>query len=381
MSEPTSPDEHVPDAVLDELAQAFSSADTPVSPPRPSAPAPAPASAPTSASAPAPARATIVISAPELPDTMYLDEAIAPAERLDPREVAAAERLGLADGAGDGFPEAPAIVIGNELDSSGAFDAVALPKRSMDPRVRERRAAVRKERSRRRLIWVGAIAGVIVVVVGALALLSSSLFSVKKIEVQGATYSAARYGAQLDGVLQSMRGQAVLTLDTRAAERDLEKIPWIERAYVTTHFPNSVFVDVRERRPLATFAGSDGRYRVIDREGRVLDVIESRPVDYMLLTGPGPDTDPGEFAGEPFAIAAQLVAALPAEIRTVTESASVDASTGDLGLHLTPNVDVHLGGIDRIDAKLARLLQRVREGLDGVTRIDVSSDGISVTGG
>ena len=142
-----------------------------------------------------------------------------------------------------------------------------------------------------------------------------------------------------------------------------------------------MFVDVRERRPLATFAGSDGRYRVIDREGRVLDVIESRPVDYMLLTGPGPDTDPGDMAGEPFAIAAQLVAALPAEIRTVTESASVDASTGDLGLHLTPNVDVHLGGIDRIDAKLARLLQRVREGLDGVTRIDVSSDGISVTGG
>ena len=378
VSEPTSPDEHVPDAVLDELAQAFSSADTPVSAPRPPTPAPAPA--PTSASAPAPARATIVISAPELPDTMYLDEAIAPAERLDPREVAAAERLGLADGAA-GFPEAPAIVIGNELDSSGAFDAVALPKRSMDPRVRERRAAVRKERSRRRLIWVGAIAGVIVVVVGALALLSSSLFSVKKIAVQGATYSAARYGAQLDGVLTSMRGQAVLTLDTRAAERDLEKIPWIERAYVTTHFPNSVFVDVRERRPLATFAGSDGRYRVIDREGRVLDVIESRPVDYMLLTGPGPDTDPGDMAGEPFAIAAQLVAALPAEIRTVTESASVDASTGDLGLHLTPNVDVHLGGIDRIDAKLARLLQRVREGLDGVTRIDVSSDGISVTGG
>jgi cell division septal protein FtsQ len=173
----------------------------------------------------------------------------------------------------------------------------------------------------------------------------------------------------------------VLLVDTMAAERALEEIPWIERAFVTTDFPNRVLVDVRERLPVAVLVGSDGRYRVIDRDGRVLDVLDGRPRDYMLITGPAPDVEPGELAGEPFALAAQLVNALPAEIRALTESVSVDATTGDFGLAFTGGIDVRLGSFDRIDSKLARLLQRVREGLDGIVGIDVSTDEISdITG-
>ena len=110
-------------------------------------------------------------------------------------------------------------------------------------------------------------------------------------------------------------GEPVLLVDTLAAERELESIPWIERAFVTTDFPDRVLIDVRERRPLATFRGSDGRYRVIDRDGRVLGVLDGRPTDYMLLDGPAPDTERGGLAGTPFAAAAQMVGALPAEIR------------------------------------------------------------------
>jgi hypothetical protein len=132
---------------------------------------------------------------------------------------------------------------------------------------------------------------------------------------------------------------------------------------------------------VAALVGSDGRYRVIDRDGRVLDVLDGRPRDYMLVTGPAPDVEPGELAGEPFALAAQLVSALPAEIRALTESVSVDATTGDFGLAFTGGIDVRLGSFDRIDSKLARLLQRVREGLDGIVGIDVSTDEISdITG-
>jgi cell division protein FtsQ len=312
------------------------------------------------------ARSTIVIGGgEELPDTVYLDDVIEGGDRRD-----------AADG-GVGRT----ILIGNDLDVSGAFDAVPVPNRQMDPRVRERRIAVKRERGRRRLIIVGSIAGVVVLLVAALAVLSSSLFAVERVDVQGATYSQDRYPDEFQAVVDGLLGEPVLLVDTMSAERDLEQIPWIERAFVTTDFPNRVLIDVRERLPVAALVGSDERYRVIDRDGRVLDVLDGRPRDYMLITGPAPDVEPGELAGEPFALAAQLVNALPAEIRALTESVSVDATTGDFGLAFTGGIDVRLGSFDRIDSKLARLLQRVREGLDGIVGIDVSTDEISdITG-
>jgi cell division protein FtsQ len=312
------------------------------------------------------ARSTIVIGGgEERPDTVYLDDVIEGGDRRD-----------AADG-GVGRT----ILIGNDLDVSGAFDAVPVPNRQMDPRVRERRIAVKRERGRRRLIIVGSIAGVVVLLVAALAVLSSSLFAVERVDVQGATYSQDRYPDEFQAVVDGLLGEPVLLVDTMSAERDLEQIPWIERAFVTTDFPNRVLIDVRERLPVAALVGSDGRYRVIDRDGRVLDVLDGRPRDYMLVTGPAPDVEPGELAGEPFALAAQLVSALPAEIRALTESVSVDATTGDFGLAFTGGIDVRLGSFDRIDSKLARLLQRVREGLDGIVGIDVSTDEISdITG-
>jgi cell division protein FtsQ len=306
----------------------------------------------------------------ELPDAVYLDAAAE--ERL--RDV-------------HGTPE-PArsggsmIVIGDELDSSGAFDAVEVPTRSMDPRVRARRIAVKRAAGKRRLLWVAAAALVIILIVGTLAVFSSSLFAVEDVRVQGATYTEFYDDAALQAVVEDLTGEPILLVDTLEAERRLELIPWIERAIVTTDFPHSVMIDVRERQPLAAFQGTlDGRYRIIDREGRVLDVIDGRPADYMLITGQAPDVERGALAGAPWAAAAQLVAALPSEIRNITTSASVDAGTGDLGLQLQPAVTVRLGGFAGVDAKLARLLQAVRDGLLGIVSIDVSTAEVSVTRG
>jgi cell division protein FtsQ len=213
-------------------------------------------------------------------------------------------------------------------------------------------------------------------------------------------------GARLQAVIDELQGEPVLLVDTLAAERELESIPWIERAFVSTDFPDRVIIDIRERLPLATFQGSDTRYRVIDRDGRVLSVLDGRPTDYMLLTGPAPDTEAGDLAGAPFAAAAQMVSALPAEIRALTTTASVDATTGDLGLMMMPPapvvtgedgqttvpstgepfdeddlIEVRIGSSVGLDGKLARLLQLIRDGLDGVVRIDVSTNEVSVTKG
>ena len=52
---------------------------------------------------------------------------------------------------------------------------------------------------------------------------------------------------------------------------------------VTTDFPHGAKIEIRERRPMVAYLAADGRYRVLDGNGRVLDVIAGRPVDYLEL--------------------------------------------------------------------------------------------------
>jgi cell division protein FtsQ len=314
--------------------------------------------------APTPARKLIAIDDDDRPDALYLDEESG--SRL--REV----HTGDDDSSGG-----RSTIIIKDLDESGSIETLATRTTgSMDPRVRARRIAVRRAKGRKRLIWVAIAAAILLVLVGAVAVLASSLFDVRTIDVQGAVYTDPQ---QLSTIVDGLKGDAILLVDTRQIEHQLEGIAWVESARVSTHFPHTVFVDIRERKPIATFAGSDGKFRVIDRDGRVLDVVDGVPIDYMLVTGANPDVDRGQFAGQPFPSAAQLAIALPGEIRALTESIGVDATGGDLTLQLHNDLKVQLGPDSDLSSKLVRLLSEVRGGLDGVCGLDVSTSEIART--
>ncbi len=310
-------------------------------------------------------RRVIVIEDSDQPDTVYLDEE-------------AEQRLRDTHGsAGEG--DRSTIVI-DDLDAAGGDAATAAPSSSIDPRLRARRIAVRRAEGRRRLVWVAVVAAVVLVAVGTVAVFASSWFAVTQVDVEGAVYTDPE---RLQAVVDDLMDTPVLLVDTRAAERELESIPWVETARVRTDFPHRVVIEIREREPVATFQGADGRFRVIDRDGRVLDVLDGNPIAYMLLTGDHPDTDQGLFAGPPYKAAAQLVIALPGEIRRMTTSVGLDNVTGSLSLVLEApgdghEIDVHLGDASALPDKLARLLQVVHRGLDTISRIDVSTGEVSV---
>jgi cell division protein FtsQ len=54
-------------------------------------------------------------------------------------------------------------------------------------------------------------------------------------------------------VIDDLEGEPVLLVDTEAVEAKLESVPWVESARVRTDFPHTVFIDIRERRPVASF--------------------------------------------------------------------------------------------------------------------------------
>lgn len=242
-------------------------------------------------------------------------------------------------------------------------------------RFRLRRIAVRREEGRRRLRWFTVlglgIAGIILV----LLLLTSPLLSVRKVEVEGVVYANPELVAS---IVDSIDGEPILTVDLDAAEDKLLMIPWVRQARVSMHLPSRVTIEVVERAPIAFFRSVDGFNRVIDRDGRVLDVIEGDPVDFTPIIGTGPNLSAGQNTEQPFLGAAELINALPSELRSRLLTVTVSPE-GEVSLALTNDVEVLFGRPDDFQAKLVGVVNEIkRQGSRRYAIIDVSSGQPSV---
>lgn len=65
-------------------------------------------------------------------------------------------------------------------------------------------------------------------------------------------------------------GAPLLAFDGEAARRRVEALGWVREATVERRFPDTVFLRIVERQPLALWQ-RDGRLVVVDREGVVID--------------------------------------------------------------------------------------------------------------
>lgn len=242
-------------------------------------------------------------------------------------------------------------------------------------RFRERRIAARRAEGRRRLRVVVVVGVVVTVIVGALVLLASPILSIRTIDVEGVVYADAE---RVGEVVASLRGDPILTADLNAAERALESIAWVREARVSMHLPRRVSIQIAEREPIGFFRAVDGFNRVIDVEGRVLDVIEGDPVDFPPIQGTGPNLSPGDFVGQPFLGAAQLVNALPRDLRSRLVSMATTPE-GEVSFLLSGEVTVQFGRPDRFQDKLVALINEMkRQGSRSYSIIDVSSGEASV---
>ena len=213
-------------------------------------------------------------------------------------------------------------------DDSGPVPATAPAGAS---RFRQRRIAIRRAAGLRRLRWFSVVGIAVAAVLVFLLLLTSPILSIRNVEVEGNVYADP---TMLGEVISDLKGEPILTADLHGAETRLEAIPWVREASLSTHLPSRVLIQIVERRPIAFYRAVDGFNRVIDRDGRVLDVIQGDPVDYFPIRGTGPNLSAGDTVGQPFLGAAQLINALPADLlaRLIAMAVSAD---GDVSM--TPN--------------------------------------------
>ena len=228
----------------------------------------------------------------------------------------------------------------------------------MDPRLRARMIAVRREAGRRRLKGVGIVAIVVALLVLVGILLRLPILTVGTVRVTGAAYVDR---ARLDDVIRALDGSSMLTVDTSSARRRLQDDPWVKRVSVVKDWPRTIRVDIAERTPVAGYLATDGQFRVVDDEGYVVATLGGQPTAYPAIvptgraTGGGPAVAPGHQAPQVLADAARLVQILPDELRTKVREVGVNEAN-ELELHLNPSGVVLLGPASDLRDKLVSVL-------------------------
>lgn len=107
-------------------------------------------------------------------------------------------------------------------------------------------------------------------------------FVVGAITVEGRLHSEA---AEILKALGAEEGQPLLAVPLESGKEALEKLPWIKTASVQRRWPDTIFVRLEEREPLALWQ-KDKELALIDSEGVVITRKNLGRFDtLMILTG------------------------------------------------------------------------------------------------
>lgn len=236
-----------------------------------------------------------------------------------------------------------------------------------DPRIHERRVLVAREKGRRRR---RVLAGVLVLAAlagGGLALVHSSLFGARHVEVTGSPHVARSEVVAVAGLAGA---PPLVDLSPAAIARRLERLPWVETASVSLSWPTTVRIAVVARTPVAALRAGGG-WAVVDPTGRVLEDVASRPSSLPVVSaGDVPVPPPGGSLPRSVAALARVAAVMPESM--VPEVTAVTLGRGGIVLQLADNMRALLGNTSLLRDKFVALKTvLVRADLSGISVIDL----------
>lgn len=243
------------------------------------------------------------------------------------------------------------VVISDSLDH-----VVIVDDDRPDPTFEDRRRKQERRERLQRVKWLklaGVVVGAIVVV---MAILASPLFAVRSVTFEGNVYTSKEVVEQVRDLL---KGASVFTVDTGKARTILLDDPWVSDVRITTHFPSKALVEIAERVPVVWYVGTDQKVRVVDARGRVIVVLDGWPTKYLQVEGTGPSLEAGAVADDAYRAAAQLVLALPDEIRPKVASLALSPG-GELSMTLKSGTVVRFGQPADLQNKLVLVVVLLR---------------------
>lgn len=225
-----------------------------------------------------------------------------------------------------------------------------------DPTFEERRRRRERRERLKRVKWLklaGLVVGVIVFVMGVLA---SPIFAIRNVTFEGNVYTSQK---TVVAVKEALKGASVFTVNTAKARTRLLLDPWVADVRITTNFPGRALVEISERVPVVWYVGDDQKVRMVDARGHVIDVLTGWPTKYLQVQGIGPSLQAGAVADDAYRAAAQLVLALPDEIRPKVKSLDLSAG-GELAMNLKGGTVVRFGPPTNLQNKLVSVVVLLR---------------------
>ncbi|MGC5051917.1 cell division protein FtsQ/DivIB [Micromonospora sp. DT48] len=221
-------------------------------------------------------------------------------------------------------------------------------------------ARARRRRMRAALPW--AVLGGLLAVAGLVAwtLLSTGLFGVREMRVEGADLVTAVQVRDAAGVPD---GAPLARVDLAELADRIGALPPVERVTVTRDWPDALVVRLTERTGVAVVPRGE-QFVVIDAAGVVFQTVPDRPADLPLvrLASPGPE-DPDTQAG------LEVLGALTPELRDHLVEVSVEG-LARISLTLRDDRTVFWGDATRGPDK-ARVATALLD--QDAARIDVSA--------
>lgn len=233
---------------------------------------------------------------------------------------------------------------------------------TIDPRIRQRRVAVRREEGRRRLRLLVGVVTVSGLVLGGWGATRSPLLDVDGIDLVGASRTPREELVAASGI---RFGQAMVDIDEAGAVAGVSSLPWVLSASVARRWPDSVVIEIVERNPVAAAPAAGDGWAVVDAMGQVLALQASSPSDLLALDGIAAAGPPGSALGESAVALLAVAAAVPADLRPRVSAVQADEQ-GGVALRLSPAGTVRLGPPRQLEEKF-------RAALTVLGRIDTQS--------
>jgi len=262
----------------------------------------------------------------------------------DAERDAVAPASGTAPDAASGADEhltAPVIPLAADARASDDDGKAADTAASGDPDVgfrevwkaaRARRKALRAEvrrftvrQRRRRSVWLGAAASIVLLALGTVGAAYSPLFGVEKISIVGAQQLNA---TEVADALSGQLGTPLPLVDESAVKKALVAFPLVETYALEARPPHELVVRIVERTPVGLIETRAG-YTLVDAAGVALSTSATPSAGTPVLT------IAGGVKSDAFAAAGQVMRSLPDDIRA--QVTAVSASTPD-------DVTLTLGG-------------------------------------
>jgi cell division protein FtsQ len=198
-----------------------------------------------------------------------------------------------------------------------------------------------------------------VVAAGVLTLLCLAYLAAREtpvFAVRSATVAGAPPGveAAVRDAVRPAEGESLVALDAGDVERRIEAVPTVRAARVDRAFPNRLEIAVVPERPVAVLRNGD-RAWVVGESGRVVAAIRPNARPRLARIRVSLERAPevgGTLTSVETRAALTVLRAVPRRFPARIVSVHVDSS-GAAALVVAPRIEIRLGSIDGLSAKLA----------------------------